>query len=503
MTSMIEFSITHSQLQKRLTQKRNSSHDTRLLAGSNQSSVASSTTQGNMQELVQSPYHASDLTVLAPVTCLFSCELELHTKFSVRGTMGCCTYFSKTWRPGYGTEFIDPNKAFNFERRLRIIKRVVIALLILAVLVALVYLLVSLASGSNENCPHNTTTNAPDIMTTAEAIIHENENSSNIKPIPEAFNQASIILPLPLNTPTTEYESSEKVEDGNEHESKSEEEEFLQAILETNGSSLIQEDLSKIMNESEVALVNFEKALGHVAINTTLEELDHKGHEEEPVLQNDTTTITSVMTGEIHLNESHYAAHVQQPNSTDASHKNHTSQRSNSQETYSDINDATPAGHAKLHNATNEMWCSYTHNVLECVALSKNFKKVTTFLTNRTYDGKVEGYVLVKVNNTWHPYCRQETWNLKMGYSLCKGFGFKNLDRLNTIDITELKQRITSLGTNVSLQPGNRPKKADLLVLEGNKTEPVESKTKRGPAVRATDTSEFSCKVGFVSCNNL
>jgi len=57
------------------------------------------------------------------------------------------------WRPGYGTDYIDPNKAFNFERRLRILKRIAIGLLILGVLIALAYLFVSLASGNNESKP--------------------------------------------------------------------------------------------------------------------------------------------------------------------------------------------------------------------------------------------------------------------------------------------------------------------------------------------------------------
>ncbi|CAL8082249.1 unnamed protein product [Orchesella dallaii] len=414
--------------------------------------------------------------------------------------MGCCTYFSKTWRPGYGPDFIDPNKAFNFERRLRIIKRIAIALLILAVLIAVAYLLVSLASSSNENCSNNNITSKPDNTTHAEANLLVKDNASTAQPESQPFIKASIVHPLPSNTPASasNHEDSEKIEDGVGQEGdKSEEEKILDAILGTNGSSLlIEKDLSKLLNESEVALVNFEKDVGNVGLNTTVKERDHKRHMEESIIeQNDTTTVTSIMTSETHPNGSHIAAQTQPLNSTDALNKNSTNELSNPSTIVSGNTDEA-LNRTKLQNAKNEMWCSYTHNVLECVALSKNFKKVTTFLTNRTYHGNVEGYVLVKVNNTWHPYCRQEKWNLKMGYSLCKAFGFENLHHLNTIDISELKQRITSLGNNVSLQPGTRPQKEDILIIGGNKSEPVSSKAR--DAVK----SEFSCKVGFVSCNN-
>lgn len=53
--------------------------------------------------------------------------------------MGCCKYFRKTWWPGYNSDVIDPNKAFECDRWLKRIKRMVITLLVLALLIGSIF----------------------------------------------------------------------------------------------------------------------------------------------------------------------------------------------------------------------------------------------------------------------------------------------------------------------------------------------------------------------------
>lgn len=63
--------------------------------------------------------------------------------------MGCWTHFRRTWRPGYGPDVIDPDKAFDFERRVVLIKKICFIVVLLAVLVGLIFIVLSLTGSNN------------------------------------------------------------------------------------------------------------------------------------------------------------------------------------------------------------------------------------------------------------------------------------------------------------------------------------------------------------------
>ena len=59
---------------------------------------------------------------------------------------------------------------------------------------------------------------------------------------------------------------------------------------------------------------------------------------------------------------------------------------------------------------------------------------------------------MVKVddNEIWHPYCYKGEWTLQMGYKLCHGLGFADLKKLETINVEDLKARVTIVGKDIS-----------------------------------------------------
>lgn len=94
-----------------------------------------------------------------------------------------------------------------------------------------------------------------------------------------------------------------------------------------------------------------------------------------------------------------------------------------------------------------------------------------------------------------------------MGYKLCRGLGFSQLQQLETIDIFQLRDRVThKLGKRVRFQlEGSTRPQPDLLVLHGSGMSQHNNSSEghvhqEKVKLNTTDAKQYSCDVGFISC---
>lgn len=72
--------------------------------------------------------------------------------------MGGCPYFRATWWPRGNDDVIDPNKEFDYQRRMVLLRRFILLLVIVALIVGFVFLVLKLtSSGDNPGKFHTLT----------------------------------------------------------------------------------------------------------------------------------------------------------------------------------------------------------------------------------------------------------------------------------------------------------------------------------------------------------
>lgn len=85
-----------------------------------------------------------------------------------------CSRFHVTWWPTFRSDVIDPDKSFDSQRRINLIKKVVTSLIFAAIIAGVIYLVVSLLSKGSS------TTTADHDHPLASSILFENITSTNL-----------------------------------------------------------------------------------------------------------------------------------------------------------------------------------------------------------------------------------------------------------------------------------------------------------------------------------
>ncbi|OXA53017.1 Serine protease nudel [Folsomia candida] len=137
-------------------------------------------------------------------------------------------------------------------------------------------------------------------------------------------------------------------------------------------------------------------------------------------------------------------------------------------------------------NGLDEAFCTAVSTSLEHLSMDRSKKRL-------------EGYVLVRVKGSWHPYCT-DLWSMEMGEKICKFLGYPVLLSLENYEIDELKQgRPIFEGEYESIED-NSYEKPRLWFLRNSPrfdTGPIQDVVD----AKIYNSDDYNCNVGYIKCS--
>lgn len=137
-------------------------------------------------------------------------------------------------------------------------------------------------------------------------------------------------------------------------------------------------------------------------------------------------------------------------------------------------------------NGLDEAFCTAVSTSLEHLSMDRSKKRL-------------EGYVLVRVKGSWHPYCT-DLLSMEMGERICKFLGYPVILSLENHKVNDLKQRRPTLGRGNESSIQDKSHETPLLLFL--KSSP---RFDTGPIQNIIDTKinavEYNCNVAFITCS--
>jgi hypothetical protein len=113
----------------------------------------------------------------------------------------------------------------------------------------------------------------------------------------------------------------------------------------------------------------------------------------------------------------------------------------------------------------------------------------------------LEGYVLVRVKGSWHPYC-SDLWSMEMGEKICRFLGYNMLISLNNFEVDDLEQERNKVSKNPYIYDSTEEETPQLWFLKNSArfdTGPIED------VITKINTNNgeisYNCNMAYVKCS--